>query len=147
MSLQELSARIQDAWPSQVISGTTWGYPIVGAVHVLAMIMFGGVVLYTNLSALGLVFRGQDVRQAARDVRLFGTASLTVVALTGAFLFASGAVRYLDSTGFRVKMALLVLILLNAIAASRSRYRKLHAGIALALWAGSIFTARSIAFF
>jgi hypothetical protein len=147
MSIPELCDRIQDAWISQVISTTTWGYPIVGALHVLAMAVCGGTVLYTDLSALGIVFRGPDAGAAARDVRGLKAAGLVMVLGTGALLFASGAVYYYGSVGFRVKMALLALILLNAIADSRSRYARLHAGISLALWAGVVFASRAIAFF
>lgn len=147
MSIPELSAKIQDLWLSQMISGTTWGYPIVGAVHVLAVALFGGAVLYTNLSVLGIVFPGETAAEAARDVRGLKAAGLIVVVATGALLFASGAVRYYVSAGFRVKIALLALIVLNAIVASRGRADKLHAGIALTLWAGVVFAARAIAFF
>jgi hypothetical protein len=84
---------------------------------------------------------------AAAEVRWVRRIGLTLAVLTGLLLFASGAVRYSRSTSFGIKMALLVLLALNAIVASRQPARKLHAAIALVLWAAVIFAARGIAFY
>jgi hypothetical protein len=45
----ELLERIQATWISEVISQSTWGYPIVGALHVLAIALFGGALLVGNV--------------------------------------------------------------------------------------------------
>jgi hypothetical protein len=130
MSMTELCEQVQNVWISRAISESTWGYPIVGALHVLAIALFGGAVLVPNLP------------DEARWIRRVG---MTLVVLTGILLFASGAVRYYESTSFRIKMALLGLILLNAIGSSRRG--KLRRAVSLALWAAVIFAARGIAFF
>lgn len=121
---------------SRAIAESTWGYPIVGALHVLAIAFFGGAVLAPHLRGLAFV-----------DVRWTRRVGLTLVVITGALVFASGAVGYYKSTSFRIKMALLALIALNALAASRQHRSKLHSAIALALWAAVIFASRGIAFF
>lgn len=131
MSIPELWASLQNLWISQVISGTTWGYPIVSALHVLAFVLIGGVVLIPHLR-----YDGRWLRRAG----------LTLVVLTGALLFAAGAGRYYESTSFRIKMLLLVLLAGNALAVRQSRLR-LHSAISLALWVAVIFAARGIAFF
>jgi hypothetical protein len=131
MSIAELCDQIQSAWISRAISESTWGYPIVGALHMLAIALFGGAVLIP------------DLPDDARWIRRVG---MTLVVLTGILLFASGAVRYYESTSFRIKMGLLGLVVLNAIGSSRSR-GKLRRTISLALWAAVIFAARGIAFF
>jgi hypothetical protein len=71
---------------------------------------------------------------------------MTLIVLTGMLLFASGAVRYYESTAFRIKVVLLVLIALNAIGTPH-HLDKLRWAISLALWAAVIFAARAIAFF
>jgi hypothetical protein len=116
---------------SRTISESTWGYPVVGAIHVLAIALFGGAVLIPH--------PGDEVRW----IRRIG---VVLVVLTGTLLFASGAVRYYESTSFRIKMVLLAIIVLHAIASS-SRRSRLHTAISLALWAAVIFAARGIAFF
>ena len=117
----------------RLIRESTWGYPIVGALHVLAIALFGGAVLIPHLR---LDF----------ELRWFRRLGLTLVLVTGALLFAAGATNYLKSTSFRIKLVLLVLLLLNAIVASRREGKKAHAAIALVLWAAVIFAARGIAF-
>lgn len=131
MSIPELCARLQDAWISQAIRESTWGYPIVGALHVLAFALIGGAVLIPNL---------RD------DCRWIRRAGMTLVVLTGVLLFAAGAGRYYESMSFRIKMALLAMLAANALA-SRLQRSRLHSAISLALWAAVIFAARGIAFF
>jgi hypothetical protein len=146
----ELLENIQETWLSQTISQSTWGYPIVGALHVLAIALFGGSVLIKDLCALGLVFRRQDLAQLKSDVRSWMNAGLVVVLATGVLLFVSRPVQYYNSTSFRIKMLILALILVNEIVLRRRRPGgsiALHAGIALALWGAVIFAARGIAFF
>ena len=154
MSIVDLCDRIQETWLSQAISQSTWGYPIVGGLHVLAIALFGGSVLATDLCALGLAFRRQDLRQLARDVLPWKCFGVAVVLLTGLLLFISRAVQYYESTSFRIKMVLLVLILLNAVearrrreAAARSGAVAIHAAISMLFWIAVVFTARGIAFF
>ena len=108
----------------------------------LAIALFGGTVLISNLHRLGYALfpRTEDLRW----LRNFG---LSLVTITGALLFASGAVRYYDSTFFKIKLVLLVLILVNAIVSLRGRNAAFHSGVALALWAAVIFAARGVAFF
>jgi hypothetical protein len=151
MSMLELCERIQETWLSQAISQSTWGYPIVGALHVLAIALFGGSVLVTHLRALGFAFRRQDLPKLDGDVRSLKMAGLVAVLVTGILLFASQPVRYYSSTSFRIKMVLLALIVVNALATRRARAARdsdaAHAGISLALWAAVVFAARGIAFF
>jgi len=125
----DLLERLQDTWLSQTISQSTWGYPIIGAIHVLAIALFGGAVIITNVD----------------DVRWMKSVGLTAVIATGALLFISAPVRYYDSTFFRIKMVLLALILVNSTLLFRQR-SALRLGIALVLWAAVIFAARGIAF-
>ena len=120
---------IQESWLSRIISESTWGFPIVGALHVLVLALFGGVVL---------IDRGNELRWLRR-------VGLTLLVTTGALLFASGATRFYGSTFFRVKMVLLALLVLNAILV-RDERRKVHAAVALVLWVAVIFAARGIAF-
>src|SRR5215475_828395 len=103
--------QIQDMWLSQAISHSTWGYPIVSAAHVLAMVLFGGTVLVTDLRLLG-------VTTELRGWRWIG---FLIVTLTGVLLFIAGPVRYSASAFFRLKMLLLLLVGVNAALFPRAR--------------------------
>jgi len=119
---------------SRAISESTWGYPAIGALHVLAIALFGGAVLISNFSTV------QDALQLRKWKWFF----FVVVMLTGILLFASNAVRYYDSVCFRAKLILLVLAAVNVLFFSRSRLR---AWVSAALLATAIFASRGIAFF
>ena len=131
MSILELCRRLQEAWISRVISESTWGYPIVSAMHVLALALFGGTLLIPYL------------REDSRWLRRSG---LILVILTGVLLFAAGAVGYYEGTAFRIKMLLLALLSVNAIL-HRQHRTKLQDAISLALWVAVIFASRGIAYF
>jgi hypothetical protein len=135
MSITELCQRIQDAGVSRAIAESTWGYPIVGALHVLAIALFGGAVLAPHLRGLAFV-----------DVRWIRRIGLTLVVTTGILVFASGAVGYSKSSSFRIKIVLLGLLALNGIA-SRGHRNRFNSAVALVLWAAVIFASRGIAFF
>jgi len=131
MSIVELCERIQETWLSRAISESTWGYPVIGALHVLALAVFAGAVIVPFL------------RDDTRRLRWTG---LILVIVTGALLFTAGADHYYKSTAFRIKAVLLTLLAINAIV-SRPQRIKLHHTIALVLWAAAIFASRGIAFF
>ena len=119
---------------SRAISESTWGYPAIGALHVLAMALFGGAVLISNFSTV----------QDALQLRKWKWVFFVLVMLTGILLFASNAVRYYGSVCFKAKLILLVLAAVNVLFFSRSRRR---AWVSAALLAAAIFASRGIAFF
>jgi hypothetical protein len=85
------------------------------------------------------------IRNETRWLRRIG---VILIVLTGVLLFASGAVRYYNSTAFRIKMVLLLFILLDAALASPLSNRgKVRSAISFTLWAAVIFASRGIAFF
>jgi len=132
--VSSLFQQIQDLALSRAISQSTWGYPIVGAVHVLGIALFGGAVVVSNFSSL----------EDARQLRAWKRMGFAVVTLTGVLLFASNAVRYAKSLSFDVKMVLLALLAIEALWFSRTRRT---AYISLVLWIAVIFASRGIAFF
>jgi len=119
---------------SRAIGESTWGYPAIGALHVLAMALFGGAVLISNFSTV------HDALQLRKWKWFF----FVLVMLTGILLFASNAVRYYGSVCFKAKLVFLVLAAANVLFFSRSRRR---AWVSAALLAAVIFASRGIAFF
>ena len=118
--LQDTSLRLD-------LSQSTWGVPIIGAIHVLAIAWFGGSVLV------------DDVR-----LRRFRWTGLAILLFTGALLFWSQPLRLYYSHFFRAKMILLVLI--AVVALLPSRYGRLSMALSLVLWAAVIFASRGIAY-
>ena len=113
---------------SEWLRESTWGYPIIGAIHVLGLAWFGGAVLVAD-----------------RHLRAWRCTGFAFMFLSGALLFALHPARYAGSVSFRLKMMLLLLLGANA-ALARTRPR-LAGGMALTLWIAIIFASRGIAFF
>jgi hypothetical protein len=145
MSISGLCERIQDTWVSRVISESTWGYPIAGALHVLVIALFGIAVLIPHIRVLSIA-DGDSQNSDPDTAPWIRHVGLALVLITGAVLFVSGAARYYQSAAFRIKIVLLVLIAMNAII-FRQRRSKLNSVVTLALWAAVIFASRAIAFF
>ncbi len=109
------------------LSQSTWGVPIIGAIHVLAIAWFAGSVF-------------------VRDPHLkrFRWTGLAILLLTGFLLFWSQPLRLYYSLFFRLKILLLVLI--GASALLPPRHSRLSMGLSLALWAAVILASRGIAY-
>jgi hypothetical protein len=96
---------------------STWGYPIIGGLHVLFMAWFGATVLIPEL----------------RRLRRIGIALMVA---SGILLFWLHADRYAASHFFRLKIFLLFALI----------WTKPSTRLALLLWAAVIFASRGIAF-
>ncbi len=125
--LLELARWLQDTSLRLDLSQSTWGVPIIGAIHVLAIAWFGGSVLVN------------DVR-----LRRFRWTGLAILLFTGSLLFWSQPLRLYYSDFFRAKMLLLVLIGVSALLPAR--HSRLTMALSLVLWAAVIFASRGIAY-
>jgi hypothetical protein len=125
--LLALARYLQDTSLRLDLSQSTWGVPIIGAIHVLAIAWFGGSVLV------------DDPR-----LRRFRWIGLSILLVTGILLFWSEPMRLYYSQFFRAKMALLVVIGLCALLPAR--HARLAMALSLALWAGVILASRGIAY-
>jgi hypothetical protein len=127
MSLLPFCQWIQNTPSSTWLRESTWGFPIISAIHVLAIAWFGGTVLIPSLG---------------RQLLSFQRTGLALVLLTGALLFWLEPVKCYASVPFRLKMLLLVVVGVNPLFRNR-----LTTGLSWTLWLAIIFTARWIAYF
>jgi hypothetical protein len=135
--LIDLALWVQSTALNATLAGSTWAYPVIGALHVLGLAWFGGAVL---LAAMG----GSDREVRPRPAMQW--AGATMMAVTGALLFVIEPLRCATSQSFRVKMPLLAA--LAATVPLRSKLGKTaNAAVTLTLWAAVILAARGIAFF
>ena len=106
--------------PFSALAETTWGFPILSALHVLGLAWFGGTVLvpgeFPRLQRWGFAF----------------------MLLTGVVLLLMQPAHYTHSIAFWTKVALLVAILLLP---------RIHMWSAIGLWFLAICAARAIAYF
>jgi hypothetical protein len=104
-----------------ILRESTWGYPIISAIHVLGIAWFGGTIL---------------IAQFAADLRGLRRTGMALLLLSGTILFWLQPAQYYNSVSFRVKVVLLVLLL-------RSKPASVLSSV---VWAAIIFASRGIAF-
>jgi hypothetical protein len=100
---------------------STWGYPIISAIHVVGIAWFGGTVL---------------ISQFVPELRKWRYIGLALLLMTGLILFWLHPMQYSNSVSFRVKMVLLIVLTRTKPASPAS----------LALWGAIIVASRGIAF-
>ena len=121
---------LQDSQPGVTLRESTWGFPILGALHVLCIAWFGGAWLMGALRRPGF---------AAME-----RAGLAAILITGAVLFYIEPVKCYQSVSFRAKLALLVAGLSVRLVPLSPQWSVI---LSLLLWSGVIAAARGIAFF
>jgi hypothetical protein len=123
MSLLALCRWIQATQSSTLLRESTWGFTILGALHVLGIAWFGGAVLIPAM-------------------RVWKRIGLAWMLLTGALLFWLEPLKSYNSFSFRVK--LLLLILLPCTIFLPPTFAR---AASLTLWAAVILASQGIAFF
>jgi hypothetical protein len=134
-------------------------YPIVLAIHVSCIALFGGMILMTNLRLLGWALTDYSVSEVIGRLRVWKVAGFLIMAVCGILLAGSEAGKYYHNTYFWVKMSLLGLLGLHALVFRRGVYRnaarlddsparqaKVAAILSLILWTGVICAGRLIGY-
>jgi len=113
---------IQTTPSSTFLRESTWGFAILGSLHVLGVAWFGGAVLFSVM----------------RTWRRIGAAWMLI---TGALLFWLEPLKCYHSTFFLAKMMLLLFV-----AATVFLPRSAARAVSLVLWAAVILASQGIAF-
>jgi len=134
-------------------------YPIIGGIHLLAIALFGGMVLITNLRLLGWGIERWRVSDVMQQLRAWKWAGFAVVTVTGLLLAWAEPIRLYRSPSFWIKMVLFALLGAHAVVFRRDVYRnhvaldkrltpkgRLAAASSMILWAGLVVSGRWIAF-
>ena len=85
------------------------------ATHLAAIALFGGMVLATDLRLLGVAMRRRPVADVVGQLRPLKHLGLTIVVICGALMLGSKAEEYYYNAFFRMKMAVLALIVMHAL--------------------------------
>jgi hypothetical protein len=95
------------SWMGAVVRDSTWVFPAIEAVHIVALALLFGALLMLNLRLLGLGVTNKPVAQLARELSPWVLCSLIIILATGILLFASEAMKAYASVPFQVKMLFL----------------------------------------
>jgi hypothetical protein len=126
-------------------------YPIILSLHMVALALFGGMIVVTDLRLLGLGMRGYSVSEVVNGLRAPKRFGFVFAAVCGVLMFGAKAELYPHSPWFWTKIALLVAIAGNYLIFRRSVYlnsaeldrspripgrARLAGGLSLLLWTG-----------
>lgn len=101
---------------SLAIRESIWTYPVIESVHVLGLTLFMGLLLLWDLRLVGLMLRRTAVSEVWARLMPWIAAGAVLMIASGLLLFWSDPVRFYGNVFFRIKVAGLVLALLNAVA-------------------------------
>jgi hypothetical protein len=145
-------------WSTSIREGA-FAYPIIGGIHLLAIALFGGMVLATDLRLLGWALERRLVSALIRGLRPWKWLGFVVIVATGLLLAWAEPIRLYRSPSFWTKIALFALVGVHAsvfgprvyrypekLDAAVTREAKVAAAVSLILWAGLILAGRLIAF-
>lgn len=145
---------------AQAIRQSVWIYPATNVGHVVAVVAFAAAVAVMDFALLGLI-GGERALDLARRARPVVIALFGFVAVTGALLFIAEASHVALNRVFQVKLAFVLLALINALLLGRlalavgdedaeagaGTTARLAAGLSLGLWLTVVALGRSIAYF
>jgi Family of unknown function (DUF6644) len=161
MVIPEILAWIENTPVATAIRQSTWLFPAIETVHVLATVIVVGSVSMLDLRLLDIAWRDYSIREVHEDVLPWTWTSFGVAAIAGSLLFSSSATKYYHNGPFRIKMVLLVLVAFNAACFELATYQrianpeeqtkipmvaKVAGGLGLVLWIGVVACGRWIGF-
>ena len=88
-----------------------YAFPLIEAVHLVALCVMGGALIMVDLRLLGLGMKDQEAGHLARLVRPWLVGALVVMLSSGVLLFLSEAIKCFYNTSFWVKMLTLPIAL------------------------------------
>jgi hypothetical protein len=160
MNLEDILTAIED-WPlGMAINESTFWFPFMESVHVLSFAFMVGSIFFVDLRLLGLIGKGNPVRQASRMLPLTW-AAFVIAAISGTLMFAPAASRYVANPAFQWKFILMVVAGINMLTfhfgvwrtvsgwdefSATPRAAKIAGLISMASWIGVVITGRIVPF-
>jgi hypothetical protein len=149
MVIPEFCAWLESTAVATAIRQSTWLFPTIETLHVLAIVIVVGSVTMLDLRLLNIANRDRSVSELHDEVLPWTWTCFGVAAIAGSLLFSSSATKYYHNFTFRMKMLSLLLVGINAAFFELRTYRgvakwdresriplaaKLAGGLGLVLW-------------
>ena len=143
---------LQHAEWVETLATSRWLYGLVLVVHYFALFLCIGTIILLDLRILGVADRNQALSALAGQLRPWTWIGFGSAVVSGFLLFATEAGDFAAVTPFRVKMLIIVLAVISALAIEWSVPKwdrapvmpvtaKLLALISIALWLGAILVS------
>ena len=143
------------------LRGSGYVYPAILSLHMVAIALFGGMILMTDMRLLGLAMRSYPVADVIDQFRIPKRIGFLLIATCGILMACCKAEEYYYNDWFRLKLTLLGLVAVHALIFRRSVYNraagiaqgsplpagaKLAAVISLVLWISIACAGRGIGY-
>lgn len=143
------------------IAESTWMFPTIETIHVIALVTVLGTIMIMDLRMIGVASRDVAVTQLSKDTLPWTWAGFVLAAITGSLLFVSKATSYVANPYFLWKLVMLSLAGINMMYFHFITYRtvehwdldpsvpkmvKVAGGLSLLFWLAVVFFGRAIGF-
>jgi len=159
--LQAISQAIVN-WPlSQFIAESSWAFPTLESIHVIAIVTVIGTIAVMDLRLIGVASRACAVTEMSNDTLKWTWGAFVVALITGSLIFISKAVDYTVNPFFLWKMVMIVVAGINMAVFHLFTWRSVHrwdkdcdvplggkiaGGLSLFFWIVVVFLGRAIGF-
>ena len=116
---------LQNLEPFSDLRSSAYVYPVVLALHLSAISLFGAMIVATDLRLLGLALPESSSGDVICRLRWPKRAGFLLAGLCGFLLFSSKAEEYYYNPFFRIKILLFVLVGVHAVVFRKGVYGKL----------------------
>jgi hypothetical protein len=113
----------ESLWLGRAVVGSLWLFPVIEAVHLLALSVLGGAILIVDLRLLGTGLKDWTPAELWRESRPYLIGAIAALILTGVPLFLSEAIKCYYNTSFWVKISTLPVALLFTLVV-KARYAR-----------------------
>lgn len=140
---------------------SSYVYAAIMSLHLVAISLFGGTIVLTDLRLLGWAMTGRPITDLVDQLRWPKRIGFLAAATCGFLLFGSKAEEYYYNAFFRTKVTLLLLVAVHALVFRSSVYRqtaeldlaptiparaKIAGALSLLLWTGIMISGRGIGY-
>lgn len=107
MSLYDVFEAVENSPLGSGIKNSTWLFPGIEAVHLLALALLGGAILLVDLRLAGVWLKGHPASTIERGARPWLVIAVVVLIVTGVLIGSSEAIKLYGKPAYWVKMAAL----------------------------------------
>jgi hypothetical protein len=160
MMLPDLARALEHSSFALAIRDSAWGFDVLIVVHVLALGMFLGTVMLVDLRLIRRGVVAAPVSDFVERILPWTRGAFVLMALSGAILFCTEAVKCYESAAFRLKLALIFLAGANIWFFHRKTYiasstwnqpalpssARLAGILSLLFWIGALAAGRAVGY-
>ena len=161
MFVQKVAQALSDSAVGQFVAASSWAFPTLESIHVIAIVTVIGTVMVMDLRLVGVASRESAVTRLANDTLPWTWGAFVVAFMTGSLLFIGKAIDYTVNPFFFWKMVMIAIAGLNMAIFHFFTWKsvdkwdsdsevplagKIAGGLSLFFWIVVVFLGRAIGF-